>query len=378
MNMWPKISTREFTCGPKYAVDLRKIDEGVKTFPYTMEGKREAIDLVDKIVDREKKLGESAWIMGLAETADAAKAHQLLKDSGSELTLTEYVASTLPRSLPVTSKGMTEVFNDYIKYMKGNTDYKEKTITDAKTKVRRFIRHLSDLCGNPELPVSNISTEDIEGFLNHHDFTKNTRRTYSYCLVMFFKYCVKQKLCLVNPTDNLDIPPIHYGNLELLPSPQCAEEILRVTREFTPRMLISVAIKLFAGVRTHHVGSIERDEINLDTGYLIVPEEKDKNRGRCIKMEPNLLAILKKEILLRGKEKDIGYWSDSSWRTIQKHLDFEVPKNSLRRSYVTYHVAKYSNIPLTSKYAGHTIATLERSYLGLATEEEGSLYFSYT
>lgn len=378
MNNWPKVTEREFTCGPRYVVDLRKIDEGVEIFPHTIEGKREAIDLVDKIVDREKKLGESAWTMGLAQTAEAAKVFQLMEESGCKLTLTECFELATSSHSQIHSKKISHVLTEYIEHMRRDPEYKEKTVKDAKTKVGSFRDYMLTCTDHDEYMVSEVSSVAIEAFLDHHHFVKNTRRTYSYCLVMFFKYCVKQKLCLVSPTDDLVIPPIHYGNLELLPSPQCAEEILRVTREVAPRMLISVAIKLFAGVRTHHVGSIERDEINLDTGYLIVPEEKDKNRGRCIKMEPNLVTILKREILLRGKEKDIGYWSESSWRTIQKHLDFEVPKNSLRRSYVTYHVAKYSNIPLTSKFAGHTIATLERSYLGLATEDEGWLYFSYT
>ena len=187
MNMWPKISTREYRNEPRYVVDLRKIGEGVKTFPHTLKGMQAANDLIDKIIGREKKLGESAWTMGLAETAEAAKAFQLLKDSGRKMTLTECVASMASRFAPEESKGLVNTFHEYIKHMDKDPEYKDITVTDAKTKVGSFVRHRPRCYGDPEIMVSNIRTEDIERFLDDNGFTKNTRRGYSYCILMFFK-----------------------------------------------------------------------------------------------------------------------------------------------------------------------------------------------
>lgn len=212
-------------------------------------------------------------------------------------------------------------------------------------------------------------------------------RTQFRAVRSLFNWASKQNPCMVrhNPIPRIVLDDVVHD-----------EEIHFLTLRQVRRLLEApspyreaYALALFTGIRPEEFSSREKpgllwENINREDKLIRVPSEmaKGSRRGsmaRVIDSVPeNLWAWLKDspeqgrvfpyrpvQMPRRGKEL-LGL---SKW-----------PEDILRKTFCTYHVAYFENVPQTSLIMGHRGSPdmIHRHYRGLATKRQGREFFNLT
>lgn len=375
-NLRPDIKTSTYNGVQRYRISLRKNHQvnKTKTFPLTRCGLKQANEFADAVEKREKLFGSSAWSLNLEQMSDATRAFRLLKEAGSHLTLEHSVKQHLATIPKYTCVHIHDAYEEYKAYKENNFDrtYEKTTIKEATQKVKRFCNSLEE-----GMSIDRVTDSHIYQFLDGNKYVDNTRRSYYYSIRTFFHYCKNRKWCRTNPTDNMPKLRRVLRDIHIIKPVEYVQEILDVSRDVSIKMFPMVAMKFFAGVRTKEVSLLEPEHVDLRAGFINMPEWIGKTGSRMIKIEDNLKKILH-DTPLEPNYK----WSEYYWVKIKDiihhKLDYNIVKNSVRRSFVTYLVAKTGSIDLAAKYAGSSVETLNNHYKVVAAEEDGFKYFSST
>jgi integrase len=145
-------------------------------------------------------------------------------------------------------------------------------------------------------------------------------------------------------------------------------------------LLPALAIGAFAGLRTSEVLRLVWADIDLVRNFIHVAAAKAKSaRRRLVPISPNLvqwLAPYAKSVgrLYHGPQQ--SYHLRSAAAASAAGLA-RWPKNGLRHSFASYHLALHQNAAETSLHLGHASpAMLFEHYRELVTKEEALRYWS--
>jgi integrase len=145
-----------------------------------------------------------------------------------------------------------------------------------------------------------------------------------------------------------------------------------------PKILPSVAIGLFAGLRASEIGKLDWSDIDLERGFIEVGASKTKTaRRRLVQIPDNLSAWL---ALHRLEEGPVRPPFITYRRQFTKALSAsgirEWPDNALRHSFASYHLAAGQNAAATALQLGHTESrTLFCPYRELVRAEDAQAYW---
>jgi site-specific recombinase XerC len=258
---------------------------------------------------------------------------------------------------------------------------KEVTLRDYKQNITRF----ADAMGARPLPE--ITATDVINYLGKTGTTRpkswnNDRAD----LNTFFVWAMKapRRWITHNPVSDVEKRKVVRG----LPDQMTAEQVaavMKAAETFDGGSLAGfMALAFFAGLRPSidsgkiGLGEIyklathpRRDEfINFGTGYIIMaPELTKTSLQRQVKMEPNLVAWLKRYPLQipRNMAKKI-----SALRELQ---GMKGRKDVTRHTYVSMHVSAFDSIGQTSQQAGNSEAMIKRHYLNVVSKDEALRYW---
>jgi integrase len=236
--------------------------------------------------------------------------------------------------------------------------------------------------------VNLISTRELEAWLDDRDQSPKTRNNYVVTLRTFFGYCLAQKWCAENPALSLGKARVEDAPAGILSVAE-ARCLLNAVEEHDARMLPTVLIQLFAGLRRSEACALDWSEVKPEVIEVTAIKAKTRSR-RVVTIQPNLKLWLASDRKLQGRVCPVGEdaYNEALRQAIEQHNErakkeggvptLEWKRNCLRHTCASMHLAHFSDEAKTALQMGHAVDVLHRHYKGLVTPEEAAKFWEIT
>jgi len=227
-------------------------------------------------------------------------------------------------------------------------------------------------------PISQITTNDLEEYLADQEWMPRTRKNYMVTLSTLFTFAQSRDYCPSNPMVKIPRPLLEDKPIGIL-SIKDVKSLLQTAVGHAPKMVPSIAIALFAGLRRSELCALDWSEINLTAGMIEVKGAKAKTRQRrIVHVSDGLKAWLMPVQQARGPVTHSP--RDDTWGAHLHDLVVKAgienyPHNALRHSFGSYHYELHRNEQLTSSQMGNSPAVIFRHYRHLVAPAEAKEYF---
>lgn len=220
------------------------------------------------------------------------------------------------------------------------------------------------------LVVESVSQADLEVYLAKRGGSPKSRKNWIGELSAFFDWSKGRGYCVENPCERIPRPIITRGTPQILAVEQVSK-LLKATSEHDPKLVPVVALCLFAGLRTGEARLMTWDKINLSAGHLTVSEEIAKTRRRrIVPISKNLKAWLE-----LGGDLPLGRVDDRITSARKSAGIDSWPRNVMRHSFCSYHLAMHGSAAQTALAAGHSETMLFTHYRELVTPTAAKAFF---
>lgn len=281
-------------------------------------------------------------------------------------TLTQAVEFYLKHTRPVGgSFTVDQVLEEYLD-AKRKANRREQTLKGIKTHIGRFARQ------HGSAPVHEISSHDIEEWMDKHGYKQVTRLNYRTAFMGFFNYALKQEYVGQNPVHKIERPILDEKIPEIL-TPDEAQRLMFVAQEHHPNMVAYFAICLFAGLRPSEAENLDWRSVNLVSKLITVrPEVAKRRRQRLVDISDNLLEWLSPF----KQESGPIHFSRVGFDDSRKKADVSWSNDVLRHSFASYYLAKHQDAAKTALQMGHMRTdVLFNHYRELVTREDAKAYW---
>jgi integrase len=306
--------------------------------------KTDALVALRRIQIRQRMEGEAGLRISDALRAEAAEAQRRLEPHG---------------------RTIREAVDFFLKHLKDS----ERSISvsalkveymAAKAKARLSVRYQEDLRYRlarfedsfGQQPVRTLTARTIEDWLHGLELSAHSINNYRGCVGALFSYAQRRNYVDVNPVGAID-------KIKLLDEPPpilTPRELEVLLGNASPELLPLLALGAFSGLRSSELMRLSWDDIDLARGFVNVAAAKAKSaQRRLIAMSDNL-----REWLSPYAGRTGALWKRSRWAY---HAEIEAlcervglgrwPRNGLRHSYGSYHMARHANAPMTAINMGH-------------------------
>jgi site-specific recombinase XerD len=200
--------------------------------------------------------------------------------------------------------------------------------------------------------------------------SKNNWRRY---LNTFFNYAVKHRLIEHNPVDLVIVARVEEKPVGILTPEEGTQFFARNKGE---ALIGRLALEAFAGLRYSSAMRLQKAHINFEDEGISLPGSilKTGKRFYIDGFPSNLWKWLRLAPAACWTMTERQYQEGKKLAFVRAGIGH--PKNCLRHSFCTYHVAKFKNVGETATLLCHTnIGTLNRFYRGVATHAAGRAWF---
>jgi integrase len=246
-------------------------------------------------------------------------------------------------------------------------------IRDIKRHVGRFVDYFAGR------EIEDFSTSDIDDWLRTLKMAPRSRDNHRNSVHNFFHFARSEGYLLKDrPTAADDTKQIDEGGKEN--EVFTVEEARKILAHVHKRLIPTLVIKLFSGVRTEEMAWISWENIKFDQDVIIVRKAEAKTKGRrIIPLTPNLKAWLEPYRETRGRIADRWINPETlgkAWTNAVKKAGDSYKKNAMRNSYISYRVAETKNIQLVALEAGNSPGVIQSDYLELVTPQDAAKWFA--
>lgn len=256
-----------------------------------------------------------------------------------------------------------------------------KTKEDARKnseyirQLRMTLEGLAEFVNDPL--VSHVTREQIETYLFRPNWKAATIRGQRINIRTFFKFALSHHWISNDPSEHIegiDLPDTPPGILTV----QECEALLAACRSVEPELTTFFSIGLFCGLRSEgELQKIRAEDIDLERGFVNVRAEITKSRKRrLVELSENCKAWL-----------DLGIHppikTQHRFEKVKKEAsrilgtEFVWPRNAMRHSFASYHLAFHQSAEKTALQLGHhSTDMLFRHYRALVTKEDAEKFWN--
>jgi integrase len=238
-------------------------------------------------------------------------------------------------------------------------------------------------------PVATVTPQEIEDWLHDLGVAPGSVNSYRRILIVAFNDAKRHGFTEENPAENTMRSKELETEVGIL-TPDEASALLAGADE---AIIPALAVGLFAGLRAAELERLDWEEVRLDLGHVRVKASKAKSaKNRIVPVSENLKKWLSPyvkgngSIWPRGGRKlmedahvaaGFGTPTEVSDANAKGRELKEWPKNALRHSYATYHLAHHQNAAELVLHMGHTNTGLIFAHYRLpVTPDEAATYWS--
>lgn len=256
---------------------------------------------------------------------------------------------------------------------KNALDRRRRTGEGYRDHVGKFLRDTD----TEATPVHEFTTDHIKAWLAR--YRGSSWNGYRRTLHAFFAWCKREGMCASNPVKPIPVATVRKDRPVCLPVAQ-VKIFLDAVAINDPELMPYFAIGFFTGARSAELDRmeavcIEEEFIHIGAGQAKI------NAQRFLTIQDNLRAWLAQfpapeRLRVRNHRKR---YRDvlKAIRAVEETKDFAWPRNAMRHSFASYHLAAFKNSASTAHELGHTSpALLFSTYRTLATEADGLAYFA--
>lgn len=309
-----------------------------------------------------------------SEIADARKALDLLKNFGTELTLTnitELWISKQPKNDPWTVQQTCDAY------------YKTRQDTGCSAEwLRQLDMFFKDLCENyGDEDIHEIAEDEVVEYMEvrYGDWENKTYNNNLTKMKALFTFAASKKKVMENVSKFILRKNETTKTPEVL-SPQNLHILLETAKESAPEVVVPFALQAFAGLRSSEVSRIRWGAIG-GTAISLSPSITKTKRRRVIPITPPLQKILDwAESSAKPNDLKVLPFNLKKWNRLRLKIigvcNVDMPKNSLRHSFVSYRLEDTKNENQVALEAGHTIDILHSNYRSLVEEDDVLKYWN--
>jgi len=315
------------------------------------------------VISLKQKAGAAAFELSPAQIAEASAAIRELGNTGS---LTEAVQFFLKHAKP---QGGTKSISETI-----------SELISTKAKAGRSERHLKGLRWSlekfatdfPKLNANEIRRLHVEQWLDRQNFSLKTRANYIRDLGILFNFAQSRHWVAENPCASIEKPSSANTEITVLPP----EDFARFLAACPDTILPGVCIKLFAGLRTSELLTLDWNEIS--ESEIIVQGLKAKTRQRrVVTISGNLAQWL---LPYRKTTGRVASFEQNAWHrsleSLAEKAKVTLPPNVLRHSFGSYHFAQHRNENLTAAEMGNSPSMVFQHYRAIVTPEAATKFWN--
>lgn len=303
-----------------------------------------------------------SWLRIMAQEAQA----RLAQHGKNIREATDFYLSHLARSSA--SKAIEEAVREYL------LTKKERGLSrDYYNHLNSFLIRFAQTV--PGKLLSDIKAEDCRAWLRAHQVSAHSRNQEIKTLSAFFAWGKARRYCSgENPLREIEF----FKEVETPVGILQPAELSALLNAANPQMLAYVAIGAFAGLRVAELQRLDWSEIDFVDGFIEVKAAKSKTaQRRLVKIQPCLRAWIEPIAKASGRIVNIKHaWRDMVDLRERAGLA-EWPKNALRHSFASYHLARWRNAAELALEMGHTgTGMIFAHYRQVVKEGDAARYWS--
>lgn len=351
---WPKVRQR----GGSWQVDLRAVGEGRKNFK--TKGAAEVI--ANRYRSEAEKHGLQAFALPPVARAEASRALEIL---GGEAGLDEAADFYLRhKQRIVSSKTVREVKDEYIA-AKTAANRRPRTIETLLHRFGKLVVTFGDYL------ISELSTANLEDWLNLKKIHGISRTTMRADLVGLFNFALRRGYALDNPAKGLEKPMADDRVPKILTVDE-SRRLLAKAVEIAPKMIPYFVLGMFAGLRPAELQRLEWKAVRLEEGFVrVIPEVAKKRRMRLVQLSENAV-----EWLAAYRSTGPIHFERMRFDEIREAAGVTWAQDILRHSFGSYALAANENGALTAMQMGNSQDVLFRHYRELVTKKEAEKFWA--
>jgi integrase len=259
------------------------------------------------------------------------------------------------------------------------TDFLEVKERESSPEYYDHLRHaLEDqlAVAAADMLLGDVTADHLRRLFDSLDYHPVTMRNKIAYLKAFFRWCVRERYLVEDPTAHLKAPKIINEEVGIL-TPGQGRALMKAAAKIDRPFAARVALQAFAGLRAANAIRLEVEEIDFKARTILIPAAKFKTG--------------KRHLIEAGELRNLWTWLDpvqgEDWSITAKQYRYRLgkayeaaginpPKNALRHSFATYKCAVDGEAGKASYILGHgNPREIWQSYKGVASAEAGREWF---
>lgn len=348
-------------CGHvRWVADLRCFNGGRKFFK--TEG--DALTHWDAKAREVRNHGVTALSLSHEDRLEFLVAQEKLKPLS--VRITDAVEFYLKHNQRSQTRTMRQAFDEFVA-SKLAAGKRPRYVATLRYTIGRFVD------GRPGTDCTAVSREEIEKWLYKSGFKPRTIRGYLIDAKTFFGFCQRRGYISLNPCIGIERVTLDEAPPGILTVGQCGALLQAARTQFDGRLLPYVTLALLAGIRPDEAERLTWENVKIERGFVEVPAAKAKTRKRrLVVLSENAKAWLRVGGPLPPVHK-------RRW-LIEVRLKAGVkewPKDCLRHSFASYHLAMCGSADKTATEMGHySTDMLFKHYRELVTKEDAQKFWA--